>query len=561
VAALVEDQPDQIWLDRARRQLRLTRLRLNFRQFSYAQEKGQLPLPPEDQWQIQLDPSGPQRQTIQGHELVTIDFTFAATLLTDQASPEVAEPALAEIGGVWQEPFIFPADPDFSVQRTGNACINEGGFPPNSFDSENAWHFYDFDCAADSGGAQGCHRTLLPDLSCREALLARTGMVETTLRFERLLWDEELASAVRSGVVTHLEAPDLMVVADDLANNRIAYRYVTADDCALEEGAVGGSGWRRLLQFDATVHNVGGRPLHIGPVVAEDLENHVFDYNLCHDHFHYTNYGDFFLENLEQISGSKQAFCVQSTNRLSNNESSPLVHDYSCRFQGIQAGWVDEYIAGLDAQWIDITDLELPASGRTVELGFASNGDRFLCEGQPQLDENGELLWEPSGFTTAAGESINRPQCEFTPDWESNNVATLELFVPAAGGMVTSPCRQDEIGPLRNCGFTVVELPEADALCRPGQLVELPVRVAASADPQVVRVCEWSDSLDVGLACPFEDSIANRIVSVEETTVAFTCPAVRDAAEETPAGRYSLYTAPLWPEDDSADISLSSDTE
>ncbi len=548
VATAVLNQSEDIWLARAARQVRLTRLRLNFRNFVNP-DKGQLPLPPPELWQIQLDPAGPSRQTIQGHDLVLVNYTFSTTLLTDAASPEPAEPALAAVGGIWEEPFIFPADPDLLLQRTDNACVNEGGFPPNSFDSENVWHFYDFDCEADSSGALGCHRTSLPNLSCREALAARTGEVEATLRFERLPWDDALAAQVRSGPLTSLDTPDLSVVGDDLETNRLIYRYLEPNDCAIEESAVGGSGWRRLLQFDATVYNVGGQTLHIGPVIAEDPVNYVFDYNACHDHFHYTNYGDFFLQNLDQLTGSKQAFCVQSTNRLSNNETSPLTHDYSCRFQGIQAGWVDEYIAGLDAQWIDITDLDLPLAGRTVQLGFTSNSDRFLCEGSPLVDENGDVLWEKSEFTTDSGESINRPQCAFIPDWDANNEAVHAVFAPAVGSFVTTPCNNDEIGPLRNCGFAEMELTDADPACQPGEPVTLSLRVIDDETPQVVRVCQWSAVLGTGMACTYEDSLANGVISGAASEIAFTCPRIRDAGAEDPDGSYALYIAPVWPGD------------
>jgi hypothetical protein len=60
---------EDYWLELARKQIRLTRNRLNFRNFKYP-DKGQLPLPPEVLWSINLDPAGPDRQTIQGHDLV-----------------------------------------------------------------------------------------------------------------------------------------------------------------------------------------------------------------------------------------------------------------------------------------------------------------------------------------------------------------------------------------------------------------------------------------------------------------------------------------------------------
>jgi hypothetical protein len=544
VAGEILSKPEAYWLALAQEQVRLTRNRLNFRNFVYP-GKGQLPLPPEELWSISLDSSEPERRTIQGHDLVMVGYTFSSTLLSDAGSPSQAEPALAEVGGVWQEPFVFPADPLLLLQRTGNACVNEGGFPPNSFDSENVSIFYDYSCAADSGGAAGCHRTSLPRLSCREALEERVGEVETSMRFERLAWDSELADAVRVEAVSSLEAPDLMVVGEDLETNRIVYRYIEPDDCALLEGAIGDSGWRRLLQFDATVANIGGRPLEVGPVVAEDLDNHVFTYNSCHDHFHYSNYGEFSLGSQDLPQNSKQAFCVQSTSRFSNNEATPLVHNYSCRLQGIEAGWVDEYVAGLDTQWVDITDVDIPPEGLLAELTFTSNSDRFLCEGTAVLDENGEPVWEPSGFTTDEGEGINRPQCEFISDWEANNESSRDVFLSQRGSFVSQPCMNGEFGPLRNCGFT--ELPEDDISCVPGTTVERTFSLEDSAGIQALRVCERSDALGSGLACAYEDALANILVGDDLSVVSFTCPQIRDV--QGAEGGYALYTAPVWPED------------
>ena len=201
----------------------LTYNRLQFWPFFYP-DKGQLPLPPQSLWHIELN-GEPFRQTINGHELILIDYTFSSTLLTGPDEPAKAEPALAEIGGVWDEPFILPPDPTQLLQRTGNACLNEGGFPPNSYDSENVDIFYDYSCTAESGGAAGCHRTTLPTLSCLQALNATVGTVETAVRFQRLEWDEDLANQVRIGEVVSEDAPDLLVVSEDLQNYRIVYRY------------------------------------------------------------------------------------------------------------------------------------------------------------------------------------------------------------------------------------------------------------------------------------------------------------------------------------------------
>jgi len=314
VAQSLISRPEADWLDLARRQVKLTERRLNFRNFNYP-GKGQLPLPPEELWLIELVGDDPVRRTVQGHDLVTVDFSFASTLLSDSVSVSESEPALEEVGGIWQEPFDLPLDPDLLLQRTGNACLNEAGFPPNSFDSENAWVFFDFACEAGSAGPLGCHRNQLAEMSCVEALENSIGGFETSVVFERLEWDQSMADEVRVGEVTHVDAPDLKVVEQDLGNSRVAIRYFPAESCALLEQCVDDSGWRRLLQFDATVHNVGGKPLHIGPVVAADPAYNLFQYNACHDHFHFSDYGDFFFSDAEQNVSSKQAFCVESTGR------------------------------------------------------------------------------------------------------------------------------------------------------------------------------------------------------------------------------------------------------
>lgn len=545
VATLL-DKPDDYWLARAKSQVELTMRRLNFRNANYP-GKGQLPLPPDSLWNLELS-GRPNRQTIQGHDLILVDYTFATTLLTNEASPAAAEPQLAQIGGQWQEPFTLPLDPQLLFQRTDNACLNESWFPPNSYDSENSWIFYDFACTPDSVGINGCHRTITPSLSCLEALEYRVGYVETTMTFERLAWDAALADRVRVGPIVQIGSPDLQVVSSDLGNYRIAYRYFTPNSCAVQEQCVTGTGWRRLLQFDATVHNVGTETFFIGPVVAEDSEHNLFVYNSCHDHFHFSHYGLFSFAGLDQLLKSKQAFCVESTSRFSNNEYSPLTHNFNCQYQGIEVGWVDEYQAGLDCQWVDITDLDLPAG--TTPLTFTFNPDGFLCEGSPVLDEQGQVTWETTDLIGENGEAVDRPVCQFVPGWADNNVGQMAMSIAPAGSFVTEPCQGGQVGPLRNCDFT----PQPDLLsCSPGATVELSCAVPAGASPQVLRICETSQQLGIGLACTLFDSLANTIVGQEPTPVSFTCPFARDAQE--PGGGYALYTAPLLPGDSPAAVS------
>jgi hypothetical protein len=142
VAAALAAKPPAFWRERATQQLRLTNYRLVFREFFYVRPRKQLPLPPESLWRISLL-GKPERRTIQGHDVMAVDYRFSSTLLTDAASPAISEPRLRQIGGTWSEPFILPVDPELVLQRTGYACLNEDSYPFNSVDSEEIDAFYD----------------------------------------------------------------------------------------------------------------------------------------------------------------------------------------------------------------------------------------------------------------------------------------------------------------------------------------------------------------------------------------------------------------------------------
>lgn len=123
--------PQQYWKDRAKQQIILATLRLVYRELFYpaGDNRDSLPLTQPEEWTISLDPAGPTRTTVDGHDLVVWNYTFATTLLSDEASPGATEPNLATVGGVHTETFMFPVDPTVIFQRTGYACMDEDEFP------------------------------------------------------------------------------------------------------------------------------------------------------------------------------------------------------------------------------------------------------------------------------------------------------------------------------------------------------------------------------------------------------------------------------------------------
>lgn len=552
VAADLLAQDEAFWTARAVLQIEHTLHRLLYRQTYYDDaRKRQLPLPPRALWKVTLDPEGARRAHVAGHDMIVIGYALDTLLLSDAASPGQAEPALADIGGFWEEPFVLPVDPMFLFQRTGYACMDETG---DLFDESARWSF-DHTCEVEAPGEIQCHRDTPEPVtqSCIEALEGTVGKVETAVRFERLPWDPALADGARLGTFTTPDAGDVEPLVSGLANHWLVYRYIAEDSCAVVEQCVTGSGWRRLLMFDGSVRNVGGAAMHIGlvdGVLGSALVAHrVYEHSPCHDHYHFRFYGDFALDGGEEQLGEKQAFCLQSTQRYFNNEGTPLLTPYhDCSLQGISPGWGDDYLAGLDCQWLDVTDIDISGEAVTRTLRFALNPEGFLCEGAAVTDDDGHQVFEPTTFVTEQGEPIDRPLCEQAEGWDQNNLAELEVEIPQAGGFIHAPCPAGALGPARNCGFAGEGAPIA---CTPGETVTLSCQVPAGTPPQVARFCEVSDALGAGVACGYRESVASAIVTDTPVEITLTCPAVRDAAG---AGGYAMYTAPVYAADAAGEV-------
>ena len=578
-AAELVAKPSSFWSERAQAQLRLTIYRLVYRSAYYHAGRDALPLPPEPVWKVTLN-GAPSHKTIDGHDVVAVNYSFSSVLLSDEASPGESEQRLRSVGGTWREPFTLPVDPELIIQRTGYACMDESQFPFASVDSEEPDSFYDDTAVVEPALSKaGYHQTVMPTQSCVDAVRDHIGRVETSILYERLPWSAALADQFRLGQVTG-EDPDLQIYAPDFAPSRTNYRYIHGEGsagCEVAEDSVGGTGWRRLLQFNTSDANVGERALTIGGIDyflsgkpgELDLHN-LFEVSPCHGHFHFKYYGDLSWSGGGLVSNSKQGFCLASTNRVANRETSPLPNRFaSCFFQGIEAGWLDKYQPGISGQWLDTTDIPKGSGTRT----FHSNPNGFLCEGK-FVDENGvplgpsdPVVWAPTGLTGENGEPVEAPLCRLSPTWDDNNTdSTEETIEPHGLGMINAPCTRGQLGPLRNCGFGT--RPDV-APCTPGQPTTVTFSVKGGAAPQVVRLTEYSKALGSPIPARYEDSwvplqpgvsdqpamLANSIVSPSApTTVTFTCPGPRTGGRFEPGGKYGIYTAPVLPGDPGAPV-------
>lgn len=527
------------WRSRAIVQIEATYYRLIYRNFYY-DDKGQLPLPPQDVWKIILSPA--RRMKIDGHDLIVSPYVLKTYLVSPLNSAEKAEPRLGRIGGTWREPFVLPADPELLFEHTGYACMNEEDYPPNSVDTENARFLYDHTCEAGVSETSTCHVvTPAPTVSCIEALRKNVGRVSTNMVFRRVAWNANIANNYRVGSPSPGGA-NLKVLRSGIENNRLIYRYIEPNSCAIQEGCVAKAGWRRLLQFDASLANDGDEAVEFGDVTQGSplLARNNFEFSACHGHLHFSHYGEFNYGTFNTV-GTKRAFCLESTSRYQNNESTPLTHPYGCLFQGIEKGWGDDYIAGIECQWIDVTDVPIPGDSVTAPLIFRANPDKFMCEGKVNRDPAGEMLFEPTQFVTADGLPVDRISCDFKPNYEADNKDSAPVVLPKEGGLLTEDCSRGQDTHLRNCGFK--KLGGVRPACTPGSTVELTCQIS-SGQPQVVRACEYSSVLGQGTACILKDALGQGIIdSRRPKRVRVQCPSARDSDER--GGKYVLYSAPV----------------
>lgn len=561
IAATLIAKPDSFWTDRAHEQVKLTGVRLVFRAGYYTDPKDALPIAPDSGWKI-TKTAAAARTTVNGHDLVVAPYHLEVMILSDKDSVATSEPALGNVGGTWDEPFTFPLDPELIFQRTRYACYNEAEFPPNSVDSEETDSMYDDTCDFEpSTSLDGCHRTEIAPKSCKDTIDDKIGRVDTMLHFERLAYDRATADGVRTGEITSFTGADLTGIPEQFDKQRVIYRYIQPNSCTIVEQCVGGAGWRRLLQFTGSDKNVGTQDMAIGEIdyfmdgsVASQLIDHnVYEFSQCHGHYHFMHYGTFSFGDFP-TTNKKRGFCLQATNRFTNNEYGHLDNPYGdCSFQGIGPGWGDEYRAGLECQWLDVTDLNTKTAPVTKQLTFTTNPDGFLCEGNYNLDDQGMLKFDPTTFTTADGKPVDKPECDYTPGYDANNTDKTDATVPVDGeGYVTQACTAHQIGPLRNC-----ELKKAPAnikSCTAGANATLTCTVPAGSKPQVVRACEYSAVLGTGIPCTAQDAIGNALVDPTTPAVlTVKCPAARDANE--PGGKLSIYEGPGYNEDAAADVS------
>lgn len=150
--------------------------------------------------------------------------------------------------------------------------------------------------------------------------------------------------------------PDLTIDPQRFTSQmEIIDRLYDANSCAVQEGAVGASGYRRLLRFDTVVLNGGDGDLVVGD--RSDPNNPYaewFVFAPCHGHYHIRDFSVYELLTADGtlvVAGHKQGFCFEDSFKYDGHRS----NGYTCASQGITSGWGDWYYKQLTGQGIDIT--------------------------------------------------------------------------------------------------------------------------------------------------------------------------------------------------------------
>lgn len=180
--------------------------------------------------------------------------------------------------------------------------------------------------------------------------------------------------------------PDLILDSAFTSSSlTIATQTFAAGGCAVDEGAIT-PGTHRMLVFGTETANVGTSDLVVGAPKRHDPAH--WQYYACHGHWHFTGYVEFHLYDLNGVevgAGTKEGFCIEDTNPYLS--TADLRAKYTCKRQGIQAGWADQYGWGLVGQWVVIDNV--PAGQYTLVSTVNFTG--YL----PESDYSNNSIWTP----------------------------------------------------------------------------------------------------------------------------------------------------------------------
>ncbi len=180
----------------------------------------------------------------------------------------------------------------------------------------------------------------------------------TACNFDSFAEEMDEGSCIYPGSPDCPAGPDLAVPVSTIRNTlRVeTVHNLEEQNCLIEERCIAGYGTRQLLRFSTEIRNIGDMDYFLGqPPPDEDEESDQWEWDPCHDHWHFEGYAEYLLFDWEDNPlpvGFKNGFCVLDLGCFTENTPK-----YTCGLQGISAGCYDRYEDTFECQWIDITDI------------------------------------------------------------------------------------------------------------------------------------------------------------------------------------------------------------
>lgn len=142
-------------------------------------------------------------------------------------------------------------------------------------------------------------------------------------------------------------APDL-VIDQVVFENSLMIDQLSAQNCWVQDNCLSGYGTRTIIRFSTMVQNTGTSDFFIGNPASQSTQ---FDTSACDQLPYYENFvrHALYKSSGQQVPlGIKKAYCIADISGCGS---------YDCNAMGISQGCADLSNAGLDCQWVDITDI------------------------------------------------------------------------------------------------------------------------------------------------------------------------------------------------------------
>jgi hypothetical protein len=177
--------------------------------------------------------------------------------------------------------------------------------------------------------------------------------------------------------------PDLVLDTGYLVETATQDFIEVDDSCLLAEQCVTGIGTRRLVRFGTRTGNIGTADLLVG---EPNAENPLWEYDECANAYHLDGYARYDLLDDATgevvLRGAKNGFCMRDSEVYDPALVKKDCEQFACGDQGISVGCADNYVAGLECQWVDITDIDngdyrirvqINADSKLKELDYTNN--------------------------------------------------------------------------------------------------------------------------------------------------------------------------------------------